>query len=224
MMSVKPKFLAVSAATHTKTAANLLAEGLDACSLKMTPAQIKLLLEYVSLLDKWNKTYNLTAVRDPSRMIGLHILDSLSLLPFLGASELLDVGSGGGLPGVPLAIARPELRITMLDSLQKKTTFIRQAIGELGLENAEVVCERVERFQPAKRFPIVVSRAFAELRDFVHGAAHLVAENGRMVAMKGVYPHEEISRLPSSHMVERVIELDVPQVDGKRHLVVLKKA
>lgn len=201
----------------------LLIEGLKTSAVWISASQQEKLLQYVALLDKWNKTYNLTAVREPERMIGLHILDSLAVLPFLDAANVLDVGTGGGLPGIPLAIARPDLSITMLDSLQKKTTFIRQAISELALKNAWVVCERVEQFQAPIKFTMVISRAFAELSDFVKGAAHLVAEDGRMFAMKGVYPHDEIARLPKTHQVERVIELNVPQVEGERHLVVLKK-
>jgi 16S rRNA (guanine527-N7)-methyltransferase len=204
--------------------ANLLSHGLAEMALPISDAQQQSLLQYVALLHKWNKVYNLTAVREPERMIALHILDSLVIQPYVrDAATLLDVGTGGGLPGIPLAITCPNLRVTMLDSLQKKTTFVRQAIGELALKNAEVVCERVEKFQPKEKLTIVTSRAFAELKDFVEGAAHLLADNGRMLAMKGVYPHEEITRLPGSHVVEKVIELRVPQVVGERHLVVLKK-
>ena len=201
----------------------LLVEGLAFAAIQIPASQQEKLLHFIALLDKWNKTYNLTAVREPERMVGLHILDSLSVLPFLGAASVLDVGTGGGVPGIPLAIARPDLSITMLDSLQKKTTFVRQAISELTLKNAQIVCERVEQFQAPIKFEIVISRAFAELGDFVKGAAHLVAESGRMFAMKGAYPHDEIARLPETHKVEEVIELFVPQVEGKRHLVVLKK-
>jgi 16S rRNA (guanine527-N7)-methyltransferase len=204
--------------------AKLLASGLTEMALTISEAQQQSLLQYVALLDKWNKVYNLTAVREPERMIGLHILDSLAIQPYVReARTLLDVGTGGGLPGIPLAITCPNLQVTMLDSLQKKTTFVRQAIGELALKNAGVVCERIEAYQPAHKFEVITSRAFAELNDFVHGAAHLLADNGRMLAMKGVYPHDEIARLPSSHRVEEVIPLNVPQIDGQRHLVVLKK-
>ncbi len=200
-----------------------LADGIKTLGLSLSVAQQEKLLAYVALLDKWNKVYNLTAVREPARMIGLHILDSLSLVAHLqNAKSLLDVGSGGGLPGICVAIAAPTIEVVMLDSLQKKTTFVRQAIGELGLTNASVVCERVEAWQPATKFDVVTSRAFAELADFVNGAAHLVAPGGRMLAMKGVYPHDEIARLPSSHRVVDVIVLDVPQIDGKRHLVVME--
>jgi 16S rRNA (guanine527-N7)-methyltransferase len=204
--------------------ANLLSTGLTEMALTISEAQQQLLLQYVALLDKWNKVYNLTAVREPERMIGLHILDSLAIQPYVrDAKTLLDVGTGGGLPGIPLAITCPSLQVTMLDSLQKKTTFVRQAIGELALKNASVVCERIEAYQPPNKFEIITSRAFAELIDFVHGAGHLLADNGRMLAMKGVYPHDEIARLPATHRVEEVIPLTVPQVDGQRHLVVLRK-
>ena len=186
------------------------------------------LLRYVALLDKWNKVYNLTAVRDPQRMIGMHILDSLSILSAVAKHEhLLDVGSGGGLPGIPLAIVlantAPDFRVTMLDTIAKKTTFIRQVIGELGLTNAMVVTERVENYRPETVFDAVVSRAFSELKDFVDGAGHLCASEGRMLAMKGVHPFDEIARLPVGYLVEEVVALQVPQVDGQRHLVVIKK-
>lgn len=203
--------------------AEALADGIDALGITLDAAQQQKLLAYVALLNKWNKVYNLTAIRDPRDMIGLHILDSLALVPHLsGGNKICDVGSGGGLPGICVAIASPALTITMLDSLQKKTTFIRQAIGELGLKNANVICERVEKYQPEQKFDIVTSRAFAELADFVNGAKHLVAPGGKMIAMKGVYPHDEIARLPSTHRVTKVIELNVPQIEGARHLVIVE--
>jgi 16S rRNA (guanine527-N7)-methyltransferase len=206
------------------TLAALLAQGLAALNIDLSATQQASILQYVALLNKWNKVYNLTAVREPERMIGLHMLDSLAVLPHLArVKRVLDVGTGGGLPGIALAIARADMHVTMLDSLQKKTTFVRQAIGELSLANATVVCERVEQFKPAEKFDVVISRAFAELNDFVNGAAHLLADDGRMFAMKGVNPVDEISRLPAGFEVERVIELNVPQVEGKRHLVVIKK-
>ena len=200
-------------------------EGLSTLRLDVDETKRAQLLQYVALLDKWNKVYNLTAVREPERMIGLHILDSLSVLPYLSTSvNLIDVGTGGGLPGIPLAAARPDLQVTMLDTIAKKTTFVRQAITELGLANAQVVTGRVEKYVPAARFECVISRAFSELKEFVDGAGHLCADDGRMLAMKGVYPHDEIARLPSDFVVEEIITLRVPAVEGQRHLVVIRKA
>ena len=220
--------MTATAFVPTTSPGDLLESGLAQMGLALDLAMQKELLRYVVLLDKWNQVYNLTAVREPERMIGLHILDSLSVLPQIATSRrVLDVGTGGGLPGVPLAIvlgaSARSLRITMLDTVAKKTTFVRHVIGELGLTNAEVVTERVEQYQPSQHFDVVISRAFAELKDFVEGAGHLCAEGGRMLAMKGVYPFDEISRLPASFVVEEVIPLCVPQVDGQRHLVVIKK-
>ena len=207
---------------------DLLESGLTQMGLTLAPTAQTRLLQYVALLDKWNKVYNLTAVREPSRMIGLHILDSLSVLPQVReALNVLDVGSGGGLPGIPLAITLgsgwPRARITMLDTIAKKTTFVRQAISELGLTNADVVTERVEQYQPPQQFDVVISRAFAELKDFVDSAGHLCTDGGRMLAMKGVHPFDEIARLPANFTVEEVILLNVPQVGAQRHLVVIKK-
>ena len=206
----------------------LLSDGLEQMGLMLAQDTQKNLLRYVALLDKWNKVYNLTAVREPERMIGVHILDSLSILSQVGAfTRVLDVGTGGGLPGIPLAIALRDTaagaQITMLDTIAKKTTFVRHAIGELGLGNADVVTNRVEKYQPPQCFDIVVSRAFAELKDFVEGAGHLCADDGSMLAMKGVHPFDEIARLPIGFVVAKVIPLNVPQVDGQRHLVVIKK-
>jgi len=212
-------------ATQETDLSSLLDDGLAAMALPLDTATCGKLLAYVTLLGKWNQVYNLTAIREPARMIGAHILDSLSVVPHLPArGALLDIGSGGGLPGIPIAAARPDLHVTMLDSVQKKTTFVRQAIGELGLTNAEVVNERIEKYQPQQSFNVIISRAYAELADFVAGAAPLLAEGGHMLAMKGVYPHEEIARLPKEFVVNEVCELSVPQIEGKRHLVKVSRA
>ena len=215
------------ATSHQSNLSQQLAQGIIELNIALTLEQQQRILQYVALLNKWNKVYNLTAVREPERMIGLHMLDSLAVLPHIRETQtriqrVLDVGTGGGLPGIALAIARADMHVTMLDSLQKKTTFVRQAIGELSLTNAAVFCERVEQFKPAEKFDVVISRAFAELSDFVNGAKHLLNEHGRMFAMKGVNPVDEIARLPDGFEVEKVIELNVPQVEGKRHLVVIK--
>ncbi len=196
--------------------------GLSALGVALDSAQQQNLLEYIALIVKWNKVYNLTAVREPEAMIGHHLLDSLAVLPHLtGVQRLIDVGSGAGLPGIPLAIARPEMRVVLLDSNHKKTAFMRQACLELGLTNAEVVCERVEKWQPQVKYDAVISRAYSELKEFVRLSAHLVAKGGKLYAMKGVYPVEEIAQLKDSAKVEAVIALTVPGLEAQRHLVII---
>ena len=200
-------------------------DGLAKMHLDLPGAAVDKLAGYLRLLEKWNRVHNLTAVRETERMVVLHLLDSLTLLPHLGsATTLLDVGSGGGLPGIPIAIARPELCVTLLDSSSKKATFLEQARSELALENVEVACERVEHWRPERTFDVVVSRAFAELGEFVAQAQHLVSSTGRMLAMKGVHPFEEIARMPPTHRVAHVAELHVPTLDAKRHLVFVERA
>lgn len=193
--------------------------GVAALGLELTAAQELLLVHYVELLDKWNRTFNLTAVREIDRMVAYHLLDSLAALPHVSGSRFLDVGSGGGMPGIPFAIARPEWQVTLLDANHKKTTFLKQAVIELGLPNVEVVCERVEAFQPETKFDVITSRAFADLADFVKLTRHLLAPGGRWSALKGVYPYEEIAQLPEWARAGEVVELAVPGLEGERHLV-----
>ncbi|ASV97697.1 16S rRNA (guanine(527)-N(7))-methyltransferase RsmG [Paraburkholderia aromaticivorans] len=206
--------------------APLLAEGARELGLDLSEAQLGKLLDYVALLSKWNAVYNLTAIREPRQMLIQHILDSLSIVPHLaplGPSSVLDVGSGGGLPGIVLAIVLPEWTVTVNDIVHKKTAFQAQAKAELGISNLSVVTGRVETLQPGAevpaKFDVIVSRAFAELADFVTLARHLVAENGAIWAMKGVRPDGEIERLPAGAHVEQVIRLDVPSLDAERHLI-----
>ena len=199
-----------------------LERGVAAMGLALTAETAGKLLAYAALLGKWNKTYNLTAVRDASRLVGRHVLDSLAVLPYVAATPLLDVGSGGGLPGIPLAIVRPQLAVTLVDSNSKKTAFQRQAVIELGLANVTVHGGRIEDWQPAAPFAQIVSRAFAELADFVGLTRHLLAPGGRWLAMKGVRPDAEIARLPAGVDVEAVHRLHVPAVDGERHLVIMR--
>jgi len=202
-----------------------LESGLEASGLALPPAARQKLLDYLALIEKWNRVHNLTAVREPERMVVLHLLDSLAILPHLAhARSVLDVGTGAGLPGIPLAIARPELAVTLLDASQKKAAFLRQAKAELALDNVDVVCGRVEHWRPGRTFDAVVSRAFAELADFATLAGHLASPGGALLAMKGVRPVEEIARLPASHRVESVIALHVPALEAERHLVLLKAA
>ena len=206
--------------------ARLLKEGAAALGVELTEHQHEQLLDYVALLAKWNAVYNLTAIRDPRQMLIQHILDSLSIVPHLPAradATVLDVGSGGGLPGIVLAIVLPEWTITTNDIVHKKTAFQAQAKAELGLSNLSVVTGRVETLRagaevPAK-FDVIVSRAFAELTDFVTLARHLVAEHGAIWAMKGVRPDGEIERLPAGTHVEQIIRLNVPSLDAERHLI-----
>jgi 16S rRNA (guanine527-N7)-methyltransferase len=206
--------------------APLLADGVRELGLDLSDAQLGKLLDYVSLLSKWNAVYNLTAIRDPRQMLIQHILDSLSIVPHLaprGPSSVLDVGSGGGLPGIVLAIVLPDWTVTVNDIVHKKTAFQAQAKAELGLANLSVVTGRVESLQPGAevpaKFDVIVSRAFAELADFVTLARHLVAEQGAIWAMKGVRPESEIERLPVGAHVEQIIRLAVPSLDAERHLI-----
>jgi 16S rRNA (guanine527-N7)-methyltransferase len=204
----------------------LLGSGLRELDLDLSDTQTDKLLDYVALLAKWNAVYNLTAIRDPRQMLIQHILDSLSIVPHLvglGASSVLDVGSGGGLPGIVLAIVLPDWTVTLNDIVHKKTAFQAQAKAELGLANLSVVTGRVETLQPGTevpaRFDVIVSRAFAELADFVTLARHLVADGGAIWAMKGIRPEGEIERLPTGAHVETVIRLTVPSLEAERHLI-----
>lgn len=203
--------------------AQKLQAGIAEMGLDIPAEQQAKLLEYVELLKKWNKVYNLTALRDESLMISHHLLDSLTLLPYItDASTMLDVGSGGGQPGIPTAICRPDLAITLLDANTKKTAFLQQAVIELGLSNVRVISGRVEAVQDFQA-DVITSRAFAELADFVNWTAQLLKTDGYWAAMKGVYPTEEIERLPDFVRVETVEPLHVPQLDAERHMVILRK-
>ena len=199
---------------------NVLAAGLADLGLNVPDSAQQQLLAFRDLLLKWNKTYNLTALRDPAQAISHHLLDSLAILPQLDVGNLLDVGSGGGLPGIPLAIARPELQVCMVDTVQKKTTFLQQAVIELGLKNVTVNHARVEEMQG--QYAQITSRAFAELGLFVSLTRHLLAPNGRWLAMKGIRPDDELKALPADIMVEAIIPLTVPGLGAERHLIILK--
>ncbi len=205
-----------------------LAEGAASLGLTLDAQQQTALLDYLALLSKWNAVYNLTAIRDPRQMLIQHVLDSLAIVPHLdqlGPSSLLDVGTGGGLPGMVLAIVLPSWRVTLNDIVHKKTAFLTHAKGALGLSNVTVVTGRVETLRPgievAAPFDVVVSRAFAEMLDFVAVARHLAAPGKSLWAMKGVKPDGEIARLPTDVKVVQVIALDVPMLDAERHLVEL---
>lgn len=179
------------------------------------------LQHYLSLLQRWNKVYNLTAVRDPQAMLAVHLWDSLSVVPHVQAAHCLDVGSGAGLPGIPLAIMQPEHHFTLLDSNGKKTRFIRQAVLELELKNVTVVQDRVEQWLPEQTFTAIISRAFAALRDFIESSAQHLQADGRLYAMKGRHPQTEIADLPANWTVLAAHDLHVPALDAERHLIEL---
>ena len=178
------------------------------------------MLQYLELLQKWNKVYNLTAIRQPEQMVTHHLLDSLAVLPHLWPGHWLDVGCGAGLPGLVLAMARPGWEFTLLDSNSKKTSFVQQAIIDLKLSNARVCCARAEEWEPNEKFDGIISRAFAEAADFVAATRHLLADGGRWVAMKGHLEHD-VKLLPADIRIEQTISLQVPGLTGARHLAVL---
>ncbi|HSS70844.1 MAG TPA: 16S rRNA (guanine(527)-N(7))-methyltransferase RsmG [Casimicrobiaceae bacterium] len=207
------------------TAGEALADGIAALGLDLDHAPQTKLLAYLTLLEKWNRAHNLTSIRGVLRMVSHHLLDSLAVLPHLphrAGLRLIDVGSGGGLPGIPLAIARPAWHVVLLDSSQKKCAFLRQAAGELKLGNAEVVNSRAESFVPPRFFDVVIARAFSGLAEFAAIATHLLARGARLVAMKGAYPKAEIAALPSHVAVVAVHPLEIPGVEGQRHLVIME--
>ena len=203
-----------------------LAAGIEVLELALPHETQTRLLQYLALIRKWNQVHNLTAVREPEAMLVRHLLDSLAILPHVAGPRIADVGSGAGLPGIPLALARPEWRVTLVETNHKKTAFLQQARIELDLKNVEVMTERVENFHPADGFDVVISRAFSDLADFAGLAGHLCAPGnggGRLVAMKGVYPHEELAQLPAQFMVEKILPVTVPGLEAERHLVLIKQ-
>jgi 16S rRNA (guanine527-N7)-methyltransferase len=198
--------------------ADALERGLGALGLELDARALE---RYLDLLEKWNRVYNLTAIRDRERMVTHHLLDSLAILPHVRAPRVLDVGSGAGLPGIPLAIANPALQVTLLDSSQKKAAFLRQAVAELALRNAAVETGRVEAWRTSARFETIVSRAFADLGAFVAATGRLLAPGGIIAAMKGVHPSDEVERIPGGFQVVNVVKLAVPGLDAERHLVIV---
>ncbi|VEC02135.1 Ribosomal RNA small subunit methyltransferase G [Cedecea lapagei] len=195
---------------------------LKEAGITLPEKQQQQLVGYVSLLDKWNKAYNLTSVRNPDEMLVRHILDSIVVEPHLQGNRFIDVGTGPGLPGIPLAIVRPDSHFTLLDSLGKRVRFLRQVQHELKLDNVTPVQSRVEEFPAEPPFDGVISRAFASLSDMVNWCHHLPGENGRFYALKGVRPDEEIAELPAGFSVENIVKLNVPSLEGERHLVLIK--
>lgn len=206
----------------------ILAQGARDLSLSLSDAQITRLIDYLSLLSKWNAVYNLTAVRDPVQMVTQHLLDSLAAVSaFADAKNVLDVGAGGGLPGIVLAIwaaeEQPAMRISMIDTVHKKTAFLTQVKAELNLANVSVHTARVEQWSAPQKFDVITSRAFAELSDFITWSAHLLAESGRFIALKGIAPDAEIAALPAGWTATEVRPLQVPTLQAERHLVFIER-
>ena len=197
---------------------NLLAQA----EIQLTDLQKDQLIQLVQLLHKWNKAYNLTSVRDPQEMLVKHILDSIVVSPYLQGDRFIDVGTGPGLPGLPLAIINPTKQFVLLDSLGKRISFIRNAVRELGLTNVEPVLSRVEEYQPEQKFDGVLSRAFASLKDMTDWCHHLPKKDGYFYALKGIYHEDEVQELDKKFEVKDVITLNVPELVGERHLIVLR--
>jgi 16S rRNA (guanine527-N7)-methyltransferase len=204
--------------------AEVLKQGVAQLALPLSSAQQEQLLDYLALLNKWNSVYNLTSVRDPMQMMTLHLLDTLAAVPaFEGAQNVLDVGAGGGLPGVVLAIARPDMRVSMIDTVHKKTAFLTQVKAELGLANVTVYTKKVQELEVKQPFDVITSRAFADLSDFVNWSGHLLADGGRFIALKGTAPADERERLPEPWAVNDLQPLRVPGLEAERHLVFISR-
>ena len=193
----------------------ILVSGLESLNLPLAEARIAQLLDFIKLIEKWNKAYNLTAIRDMEAMVRLHILDSLAIVPFIEGKRVIDIGTGAGLPGIPLAIYLPEIEFVLLDSNAKKTRFVQQAILELMLKNASVCHNRAEQFHPEKNFDTVITRAFAGLSDIVELTAHLLSKDGVLLAMKGQTP--DAPKLESAKTT--LIPVNVPGIAAERCLV-----
>jgi 16S rRNA (guanine527-N7)-methyltransferase len=203
----------------------VLSEGIHELNLDLTDTQQAQLMDYLALMAKWNKVYNLTSLRDPMQMVTLHLLDSLAAVPaFAGAQNVLDVGAGGGLPGIVLAIARPDMQVSLVDTVHKKTAFLTQVKAELGLANVTVYTARVEQLEVPRKFDVITSRAFADLSDFVNWSGHLLAQGGRFIALKGVAPADEQERVPDDWKVSEVQALRVPRLEAERHLVFIERS
>ena len=203
--------------------ADVLKQGIKDLKLALDDGQVEKLLDYLALLNKWNSVYNLTSVRDPEQMVTLHVLDSLAAVPaFKEATNVLDVGAGGGLPGMVLAISRPDMKVSMIDTVHKKTAFLNQVKAELELSNVTVYTKRVEQLEVKTKFDVITSRAFADLSDFVNWSGHVLAEGGQFIALKGTAPAEERERLPEPWKVQKLESLEVPGLDAERHLVFIK--
>ena len=200
----------------------LLSEGLAGLFSKpAAPQQIRQLLDYLELLDRWSDSYNLTAVREPRQMVTRHLLDSLAVMPWIDQGPLLDAGSGAGLPGIPLAIMRPELQVTLLDSTGKKIRFLNHVARSLELQNIHPVQDRLESWSCDRQPRLIISRAFSGLGDFARAARHLASADTKLLAMKGKYPEAELEQLPGWLRVDSIEKLTVPGLQEERHLVIM---
>ena len=205
--------------------APILADGIKGLALDLDAGQQARLLDYLALLFKWNAVYNLTSVRDPLQMVTHHLLDSLAAVPsFAHAANVLDVGAGGGLPGIVLAIARPAMQVALIDTVHKKTAFLKQVKAELELNNVMVYTGKVQQLRALQPFDVITSRAFADLSDFVEWSGHLLADGGQFIALKGVAPPDEQERLPVPWKVSKLQALQVPGLNAERHLVFIEKS
>ncbi len=200
-----------------------LTEGTMALNLAVDPEGINKLAKYVGLLAKWSRVYNLTSVRKPRDIVCRHILDSLAIVPYLHGHHILDLGTGAGLPGIPLAAARPDITVTLLDSNAKKLRFVRHVMADLRLDNVRVRHCKMEDYRPAQPFDTVVCRAFSSLADILRHVNEVCTEQGRILAMKGVYPLAEIEELDDPDWVEEVVAITVPGLDAQRHIVILAR-
>ena len=205
--------------------AQLLGDGIKEMNLDVSAAQQDKLLDYLALMNKWNSVYNLTSLRDPMQMVTHHLLDSLAAVPaFAGARNVLDVGAGGGLPGVVLAICRPDMKLSMIDTVHKKTAFLKQVKAELELANVTVHTMKVQELEVRDKFDVITSRAFADLTDFLNWSGHLLAQGGKFIALKGTAPAEEQERIPAEWKISGLQPLQVPRLGAERHLIFVERS
>jgi len=205
--------------------AQVLADGIKDMHLDVSATQQDKLLDYLALMNKWNSVYNLTSLRDPMQMVTHHLLDSLAAVPaFTDARNVLDVGAGGGLPGVVLAICRPDMKLSMIDTVHKKTAFLKQVKAELELANVTVHTMKVQELEVSDKFDVITSRAFADLTDFLNWSGHLLAEGGKFIALKGTAPAEEQERIPAEWKISGLQPLQVPRLGAERHLIFVERS
>jgi len=201
----------------------LLSNGVDEIGIEIDDVRKRALLGYMSLLKRWNRVYNLSTIKSDKDFVTRHLLDSLTVVPYLQGRKIIDIGSGAGLPGIPIALACQDIEVTLLDSNAKRCRFLRQVQAQLKLQNVRIVQQRAEEFQPTEKFDSLLSRAFSSLSSFVESSGHLLADNGSLLAMKGQWPGDESAIVTSGYIIEDVINLNVPGLPEQRHLVICKK-